>query len=187
MLCDICHKNEATIHIQEFVNGQRKSMHLCSSCAAARQEQDGLEFGPFNLAGMLYKLAGNAAGEAADNESAVSKPENMLKCPVCNWDSARLSATGELGCGNCYKVFAGELAGELKNMHRGVVHLGKHPAGKGSEQSRLHSELIKLQKNLNEAIEVEAYEEAALLRDRISEIKQQYENCSKSQQEGCNE
>ena len=28
MLCEICQKNEATIHIQEIVGGQKKSLHL---------------------------------------------------------------------------------------------------------------------------------------------------------------
>ena len=62
MLCEICHKNEATIHIQEIIGGQKKSMHLCSSCAAAKQQGEGLGFDPFNLAGLLYKLSGNTTG-----------------------------------------------------------------------------------------------------------------------------
>ena len=66
MLCEICKKNEATIHIQEIIGGQKKSMHLCSSCAAAKQQGEGLDLGPFNLAGLLYKLSGGGELEAVE-------------------------------------------------------------------------------------------------------------------------
>lgn len=32
MLCDNCHKNEATIHLYASVNGQRKEINLCQDC-----------------------------------------------------------------------------------------------------------------------------------------------------------
>ena len=181
MLCDICHKNEASIHIQESVNGQKKSMHLCSSCAAAKQESEGLELGPFNLAGLLYKLSGSAP-DLQDNTSTENSVE-VLSCPVCNWDENRLRATGKLGCEHCYKVFEELLSGALKNMHRGLSHLGKHPAGKSNELCKLHSELAKMQKLLAQAVEKEEYENAACIRDRITELKAECEKLSVSDKE----
>lgn len=181
MLCDICHKNEASIHIQEIVNGQKKSIHLCSSCAAAKQESEGLDLGPFNLAGLLYKLSGSAPD--FKDETTQENNVEILSCPVCNWDESQLRATGKLGCENCYKVFEELLSGALKNMHRGLSHLGKHPAGKSNELCKLHHELTKLQKLLAQAIEKEEYEDAAGIRDRITELKEECERLSAADKE----
>ena len=169
MLCEICKKNEATIHIQEIIGGQKKSMHLCSSCAAAKQQGEGLDLGPFNLAGLLYKLSGGGELEAVEKA-----PDNeQLVCPACSWDEAHLNATGRLGCENCYRVFAPLLNKVLKNMHRGTSHLGKHPSGKGTELCALHSKMAQLQRQLQQAVEEENYEAAAEYRDAINELKVQ--------------
>ena len=34
MLCEICGKNEATIHIEEITDGKSKTLHLCGECMA---------------------------------------------------------------------------------------------------------------------------------------------------------
>ena len=34
MHCQICNKNEATIHLTEIVDGMRSEMHICEHCAA---------------------------------------------------------------------------------------------------------------------------------------------------------
>ncbi len=180
MLCDICKKNEATIHIQEIVGGQKKSVHLCSECAAARNEAGGMDFGPFNLAGLLYKLT----GEKSDPEDS-AQPGAV--CNVCLWSEKQLKETGRLGCGNCYKVFAPMLADVLKNMHNGSVHIGKQPSGNGNELAGLHSKLAKLQKELRETVEVEDYERAAELRDEINELKKLCNEAKKCKKGGNDE
>ena len=185
MLCEICQKNEATIHIQEIVGGQKKTMHLCSSCAVAKQQGSGLDFGPFNLAGLLYKLSGNSVGDEKNIDG--KGKADMLVCPVCAWDEQRLNTTGKLGCENCYKVFAPLLSDVIKNMHSGSSHVGKQPAGKGHELELLHRKLAELQKKLQHSIEVEDYENAAALRDKINELKAQCEKAVNVQKGGGNE
>ena len=34
MICERCHKKEATVHITEVLNGNRTEKHLCQDCAA---------------------------------------------------------------------------------------------------------------------------------------------------------
>ena len=176
MLCEICNKNEATIHIQEIVGGQKKSLHLCSSCAAAKQQSEGMEFGPFDLAGLLYKLAGNDTGKSdtspADNdEKSDDSAGGQLVCPQCGWTGRKVQSTGRLGCGNCYRVFASMLSDALKKMHRGSTHLGKQPVGGGSDLCMLHREIARLQQLLLQAVKDENYEAAARYRDNINELK----------------
>ena len=177
MLCEICNKNEATIHIQEIVGGKKKSLHLCSVCAAAKQQGGGMDLGPFDLAGLLYKLSG---AEATGNPAAEGEKQekNETLCPVCSWSAEKLKKTGRLGCGNCYKVFASLLAEPLKNMHRGSAHLGKQPLGKGTELCRCRQELAQLQQALQQAVTEENYESAAKLRDQINELKKRCENAA---------
>ena len=33
MLCERCHKKEATVHYVQIVNGQKTESHLCAACA----------------------------------------------------------------------------------------------------------------------------------------------------------
>ncbi len=33
MICESCHKVNATVFITQIVNGKKVEMHLCSSCA----------------------------------------------------------------------------------------------------------------------------------------------------------
>ena len=139
-----------------------------------------MDFGPFNLAGLLYKLSGNPAGGEKESES--SDKTDMLVCPVCAWDEQRLNASGKLGCENCYKVFAPLLSDVIKNMHSGTSHVGKQPAGKGDELGLLHRKMAELQKKLQHSIEIEDYESAAGLRDKINELKAQCEKASKEQE-----
>ncbi len=58
-------------------------------------------------------------------------------------------------------------------MHRGVSHLGKHPAGSSEavELRQCRERLNQLAKELQQAIGREDYEHAAELRDRINELK----------------
>ena len=177
MLCEICNKNEATIHIQEIVGGKKKSLHLCSACAAAKQQGAGMDLGPFDLAGLLYKLSG-AESAAAPENGGEKEEKSELVCPVCDWTAEKLKKSGRLGCGNCYKVFASLLADPLKNMHRGSAHLGKQPVGRGTELCRCRQELARLQQDLQKAVELENYESAAELRDQINELKKRCEEAA---------
>lgn len=180
MLCEICHKNEATIHIQEIVGNQKKTINLCAECAAAKQTA-GLNFGAFNIAEMIYKMA----GAFPQTPAPADKADEELVCPVCHWDVEKLRQTGRLGCENCYSVFAPILTEALKSMHRGNQHLGKHPSGNPNAMAlrQCRERLNKLQRQLQQSIEQEEYENAAALRDQINELKQQCDQAAAQQKE----
>ena len=40
MLCDICKKKEAVIHIQEISAAGKKIINLCNDCAEKHQQND---------------------------------------------------------------------------------------------------------------------------------------------------
>ena len=177
MLCDICKKNEATIHIQEIINNSKKAMHLCSECAMKKSQNDpSFDLGGFNLAEMLYNIAesqGNLPNLSPLIKSAGDTQDiPELKCPECKWTLKTLRQTGRVGCPECYNVFRDIIANALENMHRGKLHVGKKPGTKPADKSsNLMLELMNLQKELEEVIQREEYEKAAILRDKINSLK----------------
>jgi protein arginine kinase activator len=75
-------------------------------------------------------------------------------------------AEGRLGCPHDYEVFRVGLLPLLERIHRAQRHVGKVPRQPALDPQRL-AELAELRSKLREAVEVEAYEDAARLRDLI--------------------
>jgi protein arginine kinase activator len=181
MICELCHERQATIHIQEIVGSEKKTLHICSHCAAEKKIDDSALNG-FNLAEILYNLSaqmmqsapkGQAAGAGGKGKAAAAGAPTLV-CAACGWDSHRFRETGRLGCGACYAVYRELLGKALKSMHRGTFHLGKHPGThEGTGGGRLLAETMRLQKDLEECVLREEYERAAELRDQINALREQ--------------
>lgn len=181
MKCDICHKHEATIHIQEIMNGKKKNLNICAGCASEKNLAES-DIEGFNLSEILYNLSSqmiNNSPQAKDEEhlappladSAVLAQHPGVVCSKCGWNTAKFRETGRLGCANCYKVFEPILRNAIRNMHKGNVHVGKHPGSVDGSNAEMAMKLMSLQKELEQHVSREEYEEAAKIRDRISEIK----------------
>ena len=174
MICEVCNKNPATIHIQEIINGQKKVLHICAECASKKSAENPMLQG-FNVAEMLYNLSGQFG--LGEFQPAVTQEhsDGDLVCPACGWHSEDLKRTGKLGCQECYKTFREVLDKALKTMHRGMLHVGKAPASmaEANSDNRKMAELISLQKELEELVSREEYEKAAVVRDKINQLKQE--------------
>jgi len=132
----------------------------------------------FNVAEMLYNLSGQLGLPGAapvQDENASTHSETELTCPECGWQSADFRRTGRMGCPECYHVFDKVLQSALKNMHRGTMHVGKTPAGKegSNDLTKKTVELMALQKELEELVRQEEYEKAAVVRDKINQLKKE--------------
>ncbi len=170
MLCDICGKNEATIHIEEITDGASKTVHLCGECMAKNPQFGGLGVSPFNLAEIVLNLGGKLASKMSAQKPD-GKAEPAIKCPVCGWTSRELGTTGLLGCPSCYAVFEPALESALAAMHRGGEHVGKRaarPEMSADDEYRLQQ--AALRKELDDCIKKEDYEQAAVLRDRLASM-----------------
>jgi len=75
-------------------------------------------------------------------------------------------AAGRLGCPHDYEVFRVGLEPLLHKIHRSLRHQGKTPQCHELQQAA-QAEVIELRRRLQQAIESEAYEEAARLRDLL--------------------
>lgn len=161
MLCDICGKNPATVHLTEIVDDKMTELHLCEECAQKKGVQMESHFG---LAELLAGLAD--MGE----QFTKTKKEVKLKCPRCGLTYEDFKKVGRLGCGKCYSVFKEVLLPLLKRIHGSTQHYGKSPK-KVVKAVKAKTELQELREKLQKAIQLEEFEEAARLRDRIRETE----------------
>jgi protein arginine kinase activator len=77
-------------------------------------------------------------------------------------------AEGRLGCPHDYTVFRDALLPLVERIHRAVRHQGKVPPS-APRHAAAQAELRDLRHCLRRAVEAEAYEEAARLRDTIKQ------------------
>ena len=167
MLCDICKKNVATVHLTQMVEGKTKKVDLCEACSKEKGVDDPTGF---SLADLLLGL-----GAAQEIEQASAGGE--IKCPHCGFTQADFKKAGRLGCSECYKVFAEGLESLLKTMHKGARHVGKVPQVYRQSQD-LQDKLKSLQKKLEKAIANEDFETAANLRDELKALRAQMNELS---------
>jgi protein arginine kinase activator len=174
MLCENCHKQEATFHFKEVVDDTVIALHLCSDCAAAKgigADDEGL-----GLAKLIYNITAEALAQQTEplsEELPAEDGQELLMCENCQWSAEDFKRHGRLGCPACYDAFRPMLMPLLKRMHRSTVHCGRTPdtdatAATAEDQGQKRAQL---EEELARAIAAEAYERAAALRDQIEQAK----------------
>jgi protein arginine kinase activator len=162
MQCQICNKNDATIHLTEIVDGMRTEMHICEQCAV---EQDIAVKSHIPINELLSNLL---AVQPSDDELA-SPSERELVCPDCGFTLAQFRKEGVLGCPRDYEIFEKTLLALIEKAHDGkTTHCGKIPL-KTPGNTKKQMELLSLRQQLDAAVQSEDYELAAELRDRIKQ------------------
>lgn len=159
MVCNICGKNQATVHLTEIIDDQITELHLCEECAQKKGAQMESHFGLSDL------LAGLADLGTQFNKT---KTDIKLKCPRCGLTYEDFKKVGRLGCGECYNAFKEALVPLLKRIHGSTQHCGKSPR-KIAKTVKARNDLETLKEKLQKAIQKEDFEEAAKLRDKIRE------------------
>ena len=157
MVCDICKKNEATVHLTQIIDNKMLKIDLCDGCSKSKglQEANG-----FSLADLHVGLG--AAEEIGCDVGA--------KCPVCGFTHLDFKKTGRLGCSTCWETFEHGLGSLLKAMHKSDRHVGKVPS-KAAHTLVITERIKDLTGALEEAVRSEKYEDAAQLRDQIRELE----------------
>lgn len=168
MKCERCQKNEASIHIAQVINGTKTEHHLCQACAA----QSGYDFSfkdmvnPFLSSGMFGGSIFNTTGGIP--AFGGTAPRDVV-CPECGTTFEEFRKSGLLGCSRCYEAFRERLDPVLRRVQGGTRHIGRTVCRteENQEQLMLKNKLTVLRKELAAAVEREAYEEAARIRDEI--------------------
>ena len=133
-------------------------MHLCQECA---EKQQLLKHQELNLSAILQTVIGQHVGPLTDELA-------RLTCPACGIKYMEFKAEGRLGCPHDYEVFQ-RRPGAAPAAHP------SRPTGT-SARCRRHGRdacgpagraAWNCDSNCGSAVEAEAYEEAARLRDLI--------------------
>ena len=93
-----------------------------------------------------------------------------VSCPDCGIGLEEFRASGRLGCARDYDHFRAELEPLLERIHGAGRHVGRIPARMAARLAVVE-QLELYQRELAAAVEREAYEEAAQLRDKIRELE----------------
>lgn len=190
MLCQNCGENEANVKYTQIVNGEKKEMILCEDCARKMGIGNFKMNIPINFSNFLGDFFDDYKSEQL-LPSFVKEKNN--ECNNCGELYKEFIKTGLLGCEECYDVFQNRLDPILKNLQGSVKHVGRRPLNieekienkevnkgvkvesnkeeKQTKENKKENELMKLQKDLNKAIEEERYEDAAVIRDEIKKIE----------------
>lgn len=167
MKCQKCNKKEATTHYTQIINGKKTEYYLCEDCAGVNEEIAEFEHGfddEFN--NFFSGFFGN---------HFLGQPETLSlgddTCKVCGTGFNEFANSGRLGCSHCYDTFASRLLNPLKQIHGRVKHTGKVPSRMGGELKK-QREIEKLEAELKDAVGTQNFEQAAKLRDKIKELRE---------------
>lgn len=157
-VCQRCKRARATVHVTDSFPDKRER-HLCEGCAVEE--------------GILIKQHETTAAilqEFVKQKTGLGKFDE-LACPRCGTTFREFQEKGLLGCPQDYAVFHDVLMPLIERAHEGGTHhVGKSPP-KADAAARSQSALMRLRRQLQEAVEQEDYETAARVRDQIRALE----------------
>ena len=164
MQCNECEK-PATFHITELMSDEPQEIHLCEEHARdylrpSESEQAGVPTVGFPDVFPDQLKVGQTAEELArlDQQS----------CPVCGITFYEFRNKGRLGCPHDYECFEAELEPLIMNIHGDIEHKGRRPTRKIGGNP---TDLIRMRREMQLAIDQEEYERASELRDEIRRLE----------------
>ncbi len=163
MLCEACHKNNATVFYRQSVNGNSSERHLCADCAKKENLlQDGVFAGFGNIGNFGNADAFGALGEMN------RMMERLWREPFAGIASIPFGGL---------RTLSDESPVNYQNLREGLQpffekeETGAAPAEKtepkNPESTRAAQELAEMKSKLSDLVAAERYEEAAKLRDEI--------------------
>ena len=166
MKCQKCGANNANTHIKTIINGEFKEYDLCSECAH--------KMGYTNVFADMENDFSNLLGSFFTN--VLPARTQATRCEFCGSTYPEIAKTGQVGCANCYTLFADRLNPSIVRIHGNAAHCGKHSKAleqeKAAEKEKPKQDTVKdLQEQLEKAVARQDFERAAELRDKIREME----------------
>ncbi|MGL4847651.1 MAG: UvrB/UvrC motif-containing protein [Clostridium sp.] len=166
MICEKCNKREAILNLSKIIDGESTSLWLCERCAKEYGKElfndvydEREEYASFNnVLSILFD-------EADRNDKKLE-----VECSNCRTALKEIKKGKLIGCEKCYNIFKKDIdkiveKNNLYNEHKGVI-----PSKLGDEIN-IKRKINKLEKEMDIAVAIEAYEKAAEIRDEIRRLK----------------
>ena len=168
MICQECHSREASLHLKKKVEGEIKELYLCELCAGKKNPYHNPGQNIFQLHQLLSGMM-----EMEEKQSGISfEKGDQLQCPNCKMTYDQFISLSRFGCAQCYRAFEVKIKPLLRKIHGNSQHQGKIPKGKSKVLS-INRKIKGLKAKMQQAIEDEAFEEAAKLRDEIKALQKE--------------
>ncbi len=152
MLCNICNERDAMLLVQQVSIGGKKEIHLCPQCAKSR----GIDVAETKIGSSIETLINSVS-------------MNTRCCYVCGKSYNDIKKSGLLGCPECYIAFNEEIKTQLIKKGAGLPYTGSMPKKLAHFRSML-TDRIEIQKKLDDSVEHENFEKAAMYRDFLKTL-----------------
>ena len=186
VLCEDCGQQSAVCTVAVMMGEKVMHRKLCQACMAKAS----MAIAAGNLGqvlGSLMAAARNAAqnrgGDAPEAANAPSAPAPAVKpdvaqlllpaipgeaesCPQCGLTYEVFRKQRRPACAACCTAFRQSVRRLLSENSKSLQHVGRRPVA-GEDAQRQRARLEKLQRQLEEAVAREDYEQAAILRDAL--------------------
>lgn len=164
-LCEECGVNEACYTISVMMDGQVTQRHLCADCMAKMN----MNLAAGNIKHLLSAIMSAITGTAEEAAAPAISPEEDVVCERCGTTLSQFTKSGKLGCPCCYTAFREQLTPMLQQIHGRVQHAGRKPLDTEAAQQR-RTAYDRLSRQLEQAVAVEDFESAAVLRDQLRQL-----------------
>ena len=158
-VCQRCNQAKATVYITDTIP-PKKERHLCEQCA----ETEGviIKQDPPTANDIVKQFIKHKTGPGESKD---------LACPKCDMSFREFQLKGLLGCPHDYEAFRSLLMPLISRAHEGATrHIGKIPTT-ADETIQRQTGLIRLRRELQDALDQENYERAASVRDQIEALE----------------
>ncbi len=162
--CFNCHKEVAEVRITKVEGSQVSDIYLCQKCAAEYSKYQKPPEVVFSLSDIFENILKGEKGKS-------QKTEQGIICSECGLNYETFKKTGLLGCSACYSSFSKLIIPLLRRIHGSTEHTGKS-SSKIDFRTESTLKVEELKKELDNAVEKEDFEKAAVLRDKIKSIEE---------------
>lgn len=153
-MCDECGVQPASIHLTQISQNETHVYHLCEECAKKK--------------GINISVQDESLEEMIKSKETV---EIDKVCSDCGIKYSEFRTKGWLGCPKCYSAFEQEITDLLIQVHGSSIHKGKQYNGTVAKTVHSSGEIKRLRQELAIAVKNEEFEQAAMLRDAIYNLK----------------
>ena len=172
MICENCKQRPTKVTVTQILNGEQVQRHYCDVCAQ--------DFHPLHLDLQdplsLHQLLSNWFGISENQQLEQKHKTETTSCSSCEWTFRQFLKQGKFGCAHCYESFHEQLPDVFKKLHNGnVKHVGKAPSTFG-QTLKIKRQIESVRTLMRTAIEIENFEEAALLRDEARALEEQLQS-----------
>ncbi len=164
-LCEECGQNEACYTVSVMMDGQVTQRHLCADCMAKMN----MNIAAGNIKQLLSSIMNALVGANEEAKAPEIAPEDDVLCERCGTTLSQFTKSGKLGCPACYTSFREQLTPMLQQIHGRVQHAGRKPLDTEAAQRR-RAVYDRLSRQLEQAVAMEDFETAAILRDQLRHL-----------------